>query len=58
MGRNNFELLPIIMSHATMVESLAIHHRDPFDRLLVAQALTEGISLASPDTVFDDYGVS
>src|SRR5215468_3385311 len=38
--RNNFDLLPITLDHATTVETLALHHRDPFDRLLVAQAIT------------------
>jgi PIN domain nuclease of toxin-antitoxin system len=35
ISRNNFELLPISFDHATMVETLPAHHRDPFDRLLV-----------------------
>ncbi len=55
---NNFELLPISLDHATMVEELAAHHRDPFDRLLVAQAMVEGLSLVSADDIFDQYGVS
>lgn len=39
VARNNFELLPITLDHATMVEQLPRHHNDPFDRLLVAQCL-------------------
>lgn len=58
IARNNFESLPITLDHATMVEGLAAHHRDPFDRLLIAQAMIEGLSLVSADTVFDQYGVS
>jgi PIN domain nuclease of toxin-antitoxin system len=58
IARNNFELLPISLEHATMVESLAAHHRDPFDRLLIAQAMVEGLPLVSVDSVFDQYGVS
>lgn len=58
IARNNFELLPISLNHATMVEGLAAHHRDPFDRLLIAQAMVEGLSLVSVDAVFDQYGVS
>jgi PIN domain nuclease of toxin-antitoxin system len=58
IARNNFELLPISLDHATMVEGLASHHRDPFDRLLVAQAVSEGLELVSADAVFDQYGVS
>jgi PIN domain nuclease of toxin-antitoxin system len=38
--------------------SLPFHHRDPFDRLLAAQALTEGIPLLSCDPIFDAYGVT
>ena len=37
---------------------LAQHHRDPFDRLLIAQTVTEGLSLVSADTIFDHYGIS
>ncbi|HSO81522.1 type II toxin-antitoxin system VapC family toxin [Thiocapsa sp.] len=41
-----------------MVETLPPHHRDPFDRLLVAQARQEGLTLVSSDTAFDAYGVT
>ena len=57
IARNNFELLPISLAHATMVEGLVAHHRDPFDRLLVAQAMTEGLPLVSADAIFDQYGI-
>jgi PIN domain nuclease of toxin-antitoxin system len=56
--RNNFELLFIALDHATMVEDLISHHKDPFDRLLIAQAMVEKLTLVSTDTVFDQYGVS
>jgi len=39
LSRTGFDLLPISLAHATFVEALPLHHRDPFDRLLVAQAL-------------------
>ena len=58
IARNNFELLSISLDHATMVEGLVPHHRDPFDRLLVAQAMAEGLPLVSADGVFDQYGIS
>jgi PIN domain nuclease of toxin-antitoxin system len=58
IARNNFELLPISLTHATMVEGLVPHHRDPFDRLLIAQAMVEGLLLVSTDAIFDQYGVS
>lgn len=52
-----FSVLPIAASHATIVSELPFHHRDPFDRLLVAQALAENIHLVSADATFDRYGV-
>lgn len=51
-------VLPISLEHAERQLSLPYHHRDPFDRLLVAQCLVEGISLVSADTVFDQYEVA
>ena len=51
-------VLPISLEQAERQMSLPYHHRDPFDRLLVAQCLVEGISLVSADTVFDRYGVT
>jgi PIN domain nuclease of toxin-antitoxin system len=58
IARNNFQLLPISLGHVTMVEGLVAHHRDPFDRLLVAQAMTESLPLVSADGIFDQYGVN
>jgi PIN domain nuclease of toxin-antitoxin system len=55
--RNSFELLPITLSHATAVETLPPHHKDPFDRLLVVQSLAEGTRLVSHDSQLDRYGV-
>ena len=46
-----FELLPIRLSHVTSVESFPIHHRDPFDRLLIAQAMIEDCRLVSDDSI-------
>lgn len=57
LARTGFELLPISLAHATRVESLPLHHRDPFDRLLIAQALLEAIPLVSADGALDAYGV-
>ena len=54
----NLTVLPITLDHAERQISLPFHHRDPFDRMLVAQSLFEGISLASADTIFDTYGVA
>ena len=54
---NGFQALPITVSHADRVSSLPLHHRDPFDRLLVAQADLEGLGLVSRDPVLHRYGV-
>jgi PIN domain nuclease of toxin-antitoxin system len=50
-------LLPIEFEDATEVESLPTHHADPFDRLLIAQALRRNLPLISGDKVFDRYGI-
>ena len=55
---NGFELLPVKVEHTSIVTTLPFHHRDPFDRLLVAQALEEKMTLLSVDEIFDDYGVT
>ena len=54
---NDLYLLPIELAHIYNLASLPNHHRDPFDRLLMAQALTENINLISIDKVFDKYPV-
>ena len=55
---NKIDLLDIELIHATFVETLPHYHRDPFDRLLAAQALIEKMQLVSADPVFDHYGVT
>ncbi|HLL76714.1 MAG TPA: type II toxin-antitoxin system VapC family toxin [Pyrinomonadaceae bacterium] len=55
---NGFGLLNIEIGHAAMVATLPFHHRDPFDRLLIAQAVVEKMSVVSIDTVFDAYPVT
>lgn len=52
-----FSMLSIDWPHAAAVEKLPFLHRDPFDRLLAAQALTERLPLVSSDPVFREYGV-
>ncbi len=49
--------LPITMAYAERQCSLPSHHRDPFDRLMIAQALTDQIPIISSNTAFDSYGV-
>ena len=55
---NNVEILPISMAHLAVVAVLPLHHRDPFDRLLVAQAMVDQVSIVSADIMFDSYPVS
>lgn len=55
---NGFELLPIKSSHIECLRHMPFHHRDPFDRMLVAQALTEPAHLMSVDSQLDRYGIT
>lgn len=55
--REGFSWLPIGAAHAWQVRALPMHHRDPFDRLLAAQALTEGVAVVTADTRFREYAV-
>jgi PIN domain nuclease of toxin-antitoxin system len=57
LALNGFDLLPIEVHQLSLVVSLPFHHHDPFDRLLIAQSLAEGIFLVSADANFDAYGV-
>lgn len=54
---NGFRELGIEVRHTARVARLPFHHRDPFDRLLAAQALEEGLAIVSADAVFRRYGV-
>ena len=51
-------LLPIDPRHVISVAQLSFHHKDPFDRLIIAQALTENIPIITSDSDFAAYGVS
>ena len=53
-----FTPLSVTLSHATLAGRLLHAHRDPFDRLLIAQGLLEQLPLVSGDAVFDQFGVS
>jgi PIN domain nuclease of toxin-antitoxin system len=55
---NEIELLPIELKHLTPLTSLPLHHRDPFDRLLISQSLVEGLTILSADKIFDRYVVN
>jgi PIN domain nuclease of toxin-antitoxin system len=51
-------ILPITVEYADAQAALPFHHRDPFDRLIIAQTLAESISVVSDDGQFDAYGVN
>jgi PIN domain nuclease of toxin-antitoxin system len=55
---NDIEILPISLPHLTLISALPFHHRDPFDRLLIAQSIVEDLPIASIDKAFDAYGVN
>lgn len=54
---NNLKILPIELEHIYALDGLQNHHRDPFDRILIAQSIFEKIPLLSVDTVFDLYPI-
>ena len=58
LSANGFSVLPIEVKHVARVASLPFHHRDPFDRILAAQALEEELAIVSADRVFRRYDVS
>ena len=56
--RNNIEVLPVALAHVLALQDLPPHHKDPFDRLLIAQANVEGATRLCNDPVFAKYGVN
>ena len=57
LQENAIQLLNIDFRHVTRVTTLPFHHRDPFDRLLISQAIEEKIALLSCNGAFDAYGI-
>lgn len=57
LERNMLSILPILPRHTSVLTDLPFHHRDPFDRLLIAQCLADGLPIVSGDACMDDYGV-
>ncbi|MBI3972519.1 MAG: type II toxin-antitoxin system VapC family toxin [Chloroflexi bacterium] len=58
LQKNHFIELPITVAHTMAVEHLSMHHRDPFDRLLIAQAMEENLTIVTRDASFSQYAVS
>lgn len=54
---NGIQILPVTLAHVLALDTLPLHHKDPFDRLLISQASLEGATLLSKDTIFTDYAV-
>lgn len=54
---NNLEILSVTLPHALAIETLPLFHKDPFDRLLIAQAQVEAIPFISRDTEFAAYPI-
>lgn len=54
---NNVDLLPISIDHVVRLEKLPRHHKDPFDRMIAAQALEEDVPVIGRDRMLDEYGV-
>ncbi|MFN2455484.1 MAG: type II toxin-antitoxin system VapC family toxin [Pyrinomonadaceae bacterium] len=54
---NAIEILPVSLAHLGVVSTLLFHHRDPFDRLMIAQAIVEQLPIVSSDAAFDAYSV-
>lgn len=57
LSLNRIELLNINLAHIDIIASLPLHHRDPFDRLIIAQAMVENIPILSADVIFDSYPI-
>jgi len=55
--QNGFEVLPILPNHIIRLSKLDYFHRDPFDRIIISQGLSENIVIVSSDKAFDEYGV-
>ena len=55
---NCIQILDITVDNLVKLTTLPFHHRDPFDRLIIAQGLVEGLPIISVDTIFDAYGIN
>ena len=58
LNQYGFVILPVEPKHTAALTTLPFHHRDPFDRLIVAQAIVEAIPVISADTQLDAYGIN
>jgi len=57
LAASRVRILPIALNHMLRIESLDLHHRDPFDRMLVAQSIEEDVPVLTADPLFRSYPV-
>jgi PIN domain nuclease of toxin-antitoxin system len=57
LASNGVSVLPISLDHVLRIEGMELHHRDPFDRILIAQSLEESLPIVTADPVFQKYPV-
>jgi PIN domain nuclease of toxin-antitoxin system len=57
LQKNEIEVLPIRHEHLTTLATLPLYHRDPFDRIIIAQAMSENVAIATKDDAFRSYAV-
>ena len=57
LDKNNFQLLPITFNDTVILSTLAFHHRDPFDRLIISQSIANDFKLISKDKEFSSYKI-
>ena len=55
--QNDIEILPVTLPHLEKVSVLPFHHKDPFDRLIIAQSMVEDLPVISSDAAFDSYKI-
>lgn len=58
VARKGFDLLPVLFRHTEPIGSMSYHHRDPFDRMLVAQAVMDGLTIVTADRKMTEYQVA
>ncbi|MFW5701145.1 MAG: type II toxin-antitoxin system VapC family toxin [Cyclobacteriaceae bacterium] len=56
-AQSSIEIMPILPEHIIKLTKLDFHHRDPFDRIIIAQGLEENLKIVSKDSIFSSYGV-
>lgn len=55
--RNDFTILPISFQNLIVLSNLPFHHKDPFDRIIITQAITENLIIGSNDAIFKEYNI-